>query len=104
MNNPCLLASPPQTQALSSKTFSPPPLDGSLTLPELYEWHLKNTPNHRLFVFSREHGGTRTILWPEAVGAVRTGARLVRRAMGWKSGMNDVPVVAILAASGRDVF
>ncbi|KAF8878687.1 hypothetical protein CPB84DRAFT_1793984, partial [Gymnopilus junonius] len=99
MDVPSLLPNPPQTQALSSKTFLPPPLNGSLTLPELCEWQSKNSPNHRLFVFSRENGQVRTICWPEAVRAIHNGTRLVRKFMGWQPGMKDAPVVAILAAS-----
>ena len=101
MASPRLVPSPPPTQALSSKTFVPPPLDGSITLPELFEWHLVHSPNHPLFMFSRENGDVRTIFWPEAVRAIHTGARLVRKALGWQPGLKNPPVVAILAAAGR---
>jgi len=102
MNPPRVIPKAPQTQALSSKTFTPPLLDGTLTLPELYEWHLKNTPNHPLFIFPRSNEGNRTILWPEAVRAIHTGARFVRKIMEWKAGtVRDKPVIAILAASGK---
>ncbi|SJK98376.1 uncharacterized protein ARMOST_01641 [Armillaria ostoyae] len=91
---------PPQTQALTSKTFIPPPLDGSLTLPEIYDWHSKHNPGHRLFVYTQQDGTPRTICWPEAVRAVHTGAKLFRDRLGWKPGMaNEKPVVAILAIS-----
>ncbi|PPR02158.1 hypothetical protein CVT26_012119 [Gymnopilus dilepis] len=99
MAPPRLVPSPPPTQALSSKTFVPPPLDGSITLPELFEWHLVHSPNHPLFMFSRENGDVRTIFWPEAVRAIHTGARLVRKALGWQPGLKNPPVVAILAAA-----
>jgi len=99
------LPAPPQTQALSSATFVPPPLDGSLTLPEVYDWHLKNTPDHPLFIYAKHNGlEVRRILWPEAVRAIHVGARLVRKTMGWQPGMADTPVVAILAASGQTCF
>ncbi|KAF9556254.1 acetyl-CoA synthetase-like protein [Agrocybe pediades] len=90
---------PPQTQALSSATFTPPPLDGSLSLPEQYEWHLKHSPNHPLFTYATENKDVRTILWREAVKAIHTGARLVRQTMKWAPGMKNPPVIAILAAS-----
>ena len=95
---------PPQTQALSSTTFRPPPLDGTLSLAEQYDWHLKNTPNHPLFIYARSDQSIRTILWPEAVRAIHEGARLVRKAMNWTPGNLDVPVAAILAASGEVEF
>ncbi|KAK0458897.1 uncharacterized protein EV420DRAFT_1269857 [Desarmillaria tabescens] len=90
---------PPQTQALSSKTFIPPPLDGSLALPEIYDWHLKHSPSHRLFVYTQQDGTPRTIYWPEAVRAVHAGAKLLRNRLGWKPGANEKPVVAVLAIS-----
>ncbi|KAF8890513.1 hypothetical protein CPB84DRAFT_1849102 [Gymnopilus junonius] len=89
----------PQTQAQSSKTFSIPPLDGSLTLPEIFDWHAQHSKEHRLFVFAQENGEIRNILWPEAVRAIHVGARIIRRIMDWKAGMKDIPVVAVLAAS-----
>ncbi|KAF8626806.1 hypothetical protein AX17_006463 [Amanita inopinata Kibby_2008] len=86
----------PQTQALSSNTFCPPPMDGSLTLPELLDWHFRNSPNHRLLVYPTE-SGVRTICWREAVKAIFTGVRIVRKRLAWKP--EDDAVVAILATS-----
>lgn len=101
-----LLPSPPQTQALTSKTFKSPPLDGSLTLPEMYDWHRDNTPEHPLFVYSDDDGERTTILWPEAVNAVNRAARITRERMGCDpEKCPDVsagtPVVAIIAAAGQ---
>ncbi|KAK0220052.1 hypothetical protein IW262DRAFT_1554790 [Armillaria fumosa] len=90
---------PPQTQALTSKTFIPPPLDGSLTLPEIYDWHSKHNPDHRLFVYTQQDGTPKTIYWPEAARAVHTGAKLFRDRLGCKLGADEKPVVAILAIS-----
>ncbi|KAJ3847468.1 hypothetical protein EV368DRAFT_51127 [Lentinula lateritia] len=89
---------PPVTQALSSETFRPPPLDGSLTLCEMYDWHARNTSNHRLFVFAQEDGTTRTIFWPEAVKAVWTGVRLIRDRVSSES-LEKTPIVAIVSMS-----
>jgi len=96
------LPKPPQTQALSSKTFSPPPLDGSLTLPELCDWHLQHSPEHPFFIYPRQDGELQTITWAHAARAILTGARLVRKIMGWRRGMTGTaPVVAMLSASGE---
>ncbi|KAF8993889.1 hypothetical protein BDQ17DRAFT_1431390 [Cyathus striatus] len=73
-----LLPPPPSTQALASDTFRPPPLDGSLTLPEIYDWHMKNTPNHRLFVYA---------------------AKMNHATQGHNRSQSEAPVIAILAAS-----
>ncbi|KAF8200278.1 hypothetical protein BJ912DRAFT_1020035 [Pholiota molesta] len=91
------LPAPPPTQALQSKTFRPPPLDRSLTLPEIYDWHLVNTPDHRLFIFADENQNTRTIYWPEAVKAVYNGARFLRNNIDRKQDSDTIPIVAILA-------
>ncbi|KAH7912698.1 hypothetical protein BJ138DRAFT_1083028 [Hygrophoropsis aurantiaca] len=90
---------PPQTQALSSATFRPPPLDGSLTIPEIYDWHLEHTPNHRLFVYAQNDGNIRSIFWPEAVRAIHVAANIIKARIGLEGGIEDVKIVAILASS-----
>lgn len=98
------LPPPPPTQFLSCKTFRPPPLDGSLTLCEMYEWHAKNTPNHRLFTFAKADGSMRAIYWPEAVRAIHRGARIVRDRIEPNPSCEEAPIVAILAAQGMFFF
>ena len=94
----------PRTQALSSKTFRPPPLDGSMTIAELYDWHLQNTPEHPLFVFADDSGQNHTILWPEVVRAVHGAGRRIRSMAtpGLDTSISpEVPcTVAILCAAG----
>ncbi|KAF9561000.1 acetyl-CoA synthetase-like protein [Agrocybe pediades] len=98
MSTPRYLATAPKTQSLSSETFTPPPLDGSLTLPEIFDWHLQHSSSHPLYVY-RQDGHIRTILWPEAVRAVYAGVEFVRKAMDRVPGVNTHQVVAILAPS-----
>ncbi|KAJ7191755.1 hypothetical protein B0H12DRAFT_1039746 [Mycena haematopus] len=99
MSQPRHLPPPPQTQARSSQTFVPPPLDGSLTIAQIYDWHFHNTPNHRLFVYAHADGSVRTILWPEALQAIYVGVKLLRNRFNWVPGMVEMPVVSILASS-----
>ncbi|KAK0463970.1 uncharacterized protein EV420DRAFT_1638889 [Desarmillaria tabescens] len=87
---------PPQPQGFFSSTFRAPPLDGSLTILEIYAWHLQHSPNHRMFVYAREDGSVRTINWAEAVAAIYTGAQLMRRRIPFEA---KPPVVAILSLS-----
>lgn len=103
---PLPIPPPPFTQAKNSKTFRPPPLDGSLTYPELYDWHLENTTNHPLFVYSYK-SDVRTLLWPEVVRAVHRAGRFVRSVASQGASVADtsaVPespvVVGMLCASG----
>ncbi|KAI5119742.1 hypothetical protein M0805_008672 [Coniferiporia weirii] len=95
------LASPPNTQALTSKTFKPPPLDGSLTIPGIYDWHLENTPDHPLFVYSDAQGHQHTITWPVAVKAIHRAAHVVHSRVGRDRGVDELhpPVVAILSST-----
>ncbi|KAJ3520636.1 hypothetical protein NM688_g9133 [Phlebia brevispora] len=88
---------PPPTQGLSTKTFRQPPMDGTLTGPEIYDWHMKYSVDHPLFVFADEQGNTRTINWPEAVRAVHRSGRIMQSLA--KSIPVARPTFAIHAAS-----
>ncbi|OSX58824.1 hypothetical protein POSPLADRAFT_1151619 [Postia placenta MAD-698-R-SB12] len=76
-----------------------PPLDGSLALPELYEWHAEHSPDHPLFVFAKEDGSVHKLCWPEVLRAVYTGVKIIRDRAHWQPGMTKAPVVAILSNS-----
>lgn len=92
---------PPQTIAIQSNTFRPPPLDGSITVPEMYDWHLKNSPDHPIFVYSDEDGATSTIKIEEAVKAMHRAGRRIQRAMSYdRAVVSTVPFLAILANTG----
>ncbi|KAF9261014.1 acetyl-CoA synthetase-like protein [Marasmius fiardii PR-910] len=93
------IPTPPQTQALSCTTFRPPVLDGSLNLLDMCDWHYKHSPNHPMFVFSRQDGTTRTITWREAISAVYRGVKLVQDRFGVESLGSEPPVVGIAAQS-----
>ncbi|KAJ3535272.1 hypothetical protein NM688_g7002 [Phlebia brevispora] len=95
----------PRTQALSSTTFRPPPLDGSLSIPELYDWHLTNSPDHPLFVFSDENGSATTITWKEVGCAVHRGGHLVQGVVHKTTTARPERIVcAILAYSDTIVY
>ncbi|KAK0453913.1 hypothetical protein EV421DRAFT_2007167 [Armillaria borealis] len=87
---------PPQKQGEQSTTFLPPPIDGSFTVQQMYDWHLHHSPNHRMFVYAREDGSLRNIYWAEAVTAAYTCARLMNNRILFKG---KPPVVAILSMS-----
>ncbi|KZT07586.1 acetyl-CoA synthetase-like protein [Laetiporus sulphureus 93-53] len=89
----------PQIHGRSSTTFKLPPLEGSLTLPELFDWQAQNSPSHRVFTFADDDGETRDITWREAARGVHTGAKLVRSRLGSQPGIHETPVIAILATS-----
>ncbi|EPS94264.1 hypothetical protein FOMPIDRAFT_1055251 [Fomitopsis schrenkii] len=92
----------PRVHALSSTTFESPPIENtSLTLPELFEWHLEHSPNHRLFVFLTSDGTIRTITWAQEVRAMYRGAGIIhsRLAVITSESSAEPPVVAIIAPS-----
>lgn len=91
------IAPPPRTQALNTTTFCPPPLNGTLTLPEIWDWHAEHSPKHPLFGFTDDEGGGRTVYWPEAVRAFH---RAGRHALSKLPKDASHSVVAILAACG----
>ncbi|KAK7453562.1 hypothetical protein VKT23_001446 [Stygiomarasmius scandens] len=61
-----------------SPTFRPPPFDGSLTVPEIVDWHYKHSAKNPLFVYPRADGSLCKITWAEFACAVATGARIIR--------------------------
>lgn len=94
---------PPHTQALNSTTFTPAPLDGSLTLPEICDWHLSHSPKHPLFVYAEQFPDKTEILWDEGVKAIHRAAHVINSAVdsnGLESTSFTPPVVAMFAASG----
>lgn len=92
----------PTPQAVQSRTFTVPPLDGTLSLPEIYDWHRLHSPNHSLFVYQDGFSEVRTITWSHAVRAIHVAARLVEAAL--KSTSNGSSrlstVVGVLAMTG----
>ncbi|KAF9451607.1 acetyl-CoA synthetase-like protein [Macrolepiota fuliginosa MF-IS2] len=89
------MATLPCPQAQNSPTFTPPPLDGSLTVPEIYDYHLGHSSTHPLFVYDCD-SAVQTITWKQAVQAIHTAARSLR-SIPTLQDTRDVPVVAILA-------
>lgn len=87
-------------QGASSSTFRPPPLDGSLTLPEVFDFHSANNPDHALFRYE-DHDGLHTIVWSSAVQAFHTAAKLVQKYVPQDAGTASPTVISILAAAGE---
>ena len=87
-------------------TFASPPLDGTLTLPDIYEWHSRNSPKHPLFVYEDGPGKVRTILWEESIHGLNRAALRCTDAVGLQklNARNKFPVVAILASLGSWLF
>ena len=94
----------PKTQVLNSLTFKAPPLNKSLTLPDLYDWHHKNSPTHPLFVYEDGPGEVTTIAWAEVVRGIHRAAHLVASripAEDVTAALEGRPItIAVLAVTG----
>ncbi|EJD40548.1 acetyl-CoA synthetase-like protein [Auricularia subglabra TFB-10046 SS5] len=66
-------AVPPATER---PLFTPPALDGTCTLVEAYDWHLKHSPDHVLYKYEDVDGSIRTVTWKEDTQAVYRAARI----------------------------
>lgn len=69
-----------------------------MTIPEIYDWHLLNSPNHPLFVYDDEEGAEHIINWGTAVRAVHRAGRIIQSRVECADVKS--PIVAILASSG----
>ncbi|KAK7689664.1 hypothetical protein QCA50_007459 [Cerrena zonata] len=89
----------PKTQGLTSSTFKIPPLDGSLTLPQIYDWNLKHSPTHPLFEYADEDGVITTLTWAQVVRGVHHAGAYVKLkiAKDQQRSLEDRPIVSILA-------
>ncbi|GJE93538.1 acetyl-CoA synthetase-like protein [Phanerochaete sordida] len=93
------IAPPPKTQGLATTTFVPPPLDGSLTIAEMWDWHAAHSPAHPFFEYSDDTGHVTAIKAPEAANAMHRAGRIVRAVLDAHPAAERRPIVALLASS-----
>ena len=89
----------PTPQGSNSATFTPPPVDGSLYLAEVYDFLGEHSPNHPVFVYD-ENGSLHTITWSTLARAIHTAARLVEGHIRPGDRNKNSTVVAVLSTSG----
>ncbi|KAK0199436.1 NRPS-like enzyme [Desarmillaria ectypa] len=84
----------PAPQGVSSSTYNPPPLDGSLTVPELFDYNGFHSAKHTLFRYNNlDNGESRSITWAEGVAAFHVAGHYFREHINDESPV----VVGILA-------
>ncbi|KDQ52238.1 hypothetical protein JAAARDRAFT_184391 [Jaapia argillacea MUCL 33604] len=83
----------------NSPTFKSPPLDGTLSVPEFYDFLAVHAPNHPVFNYVNADGRLETVFWPQLTRAIHRAGRLTIRSVGSPSTAPNTPVVAILAAA-----
>lgn len=79
--------------------FKFPPLNGTFTIPQLYDWHLIHNANHPVFMY-KQIGSSKTIqlTYSKVVPAIHRAGNLILAAIN--SGTSPGPV-AIAATSGK---
>lgn len=95
---------PLKPQGANSPTFVQPPLDFSLSFPEILEWNARHSHYHPLFRYSEGLDQTRTICWGEAIQGFRRASRYIKSLVNdpWE---NAKPrVIGILSSSGASGF
>ncbi|KAI0058351.1 acetyl-CoA synthetase-like protein [Artomyces pyxidatus] len=90
-------------------TFTPAPFDGSSTLPEAFDHHAKNSPDHPLFVFADSATTNRKITYSEAWRMIKRAAMIIRghhdrsaaryTAQEGVRPLNQGPTIGILASA-----
>jgi acyl-CoA synthetase (AMP-forming)/AMP-acid ligase II len=84
-------------------SWSPPPVDGSLTVPEIFDWHYEHNPDHISFVYPDGDGSPKQITMKEAVRAMHRAGRYYTQKftdLGYPPDIHNAPVIAIYAATG----
>ena len=87
-------------QGSGSSTFTPPPLDGSLVLHQIYDFHGKHSAKHPLYVFEDPFGELRTMSWADAQRGIHRASQFATKALGIPGNAANPPTIAILANSG----
>lgn len=58
-------------QGVKSKTFKRIALDTTMTIPELFEYHAKHSPEHPVFVYADDEQKEHVLCYPEVYRAIR---------------------------------
>ncbi|KAF8995095.1 hypothetical protein BDQ17DRAFT_1311142 [Cyathus striatus] len=72
----------PTYPVAEARNFKLPPLDSSLLLPEIYDWHLENNPLHSVFVFEDDDGEYKHLTYSDIVPAVHRAGRIIGKLVG----------------------
>ncbi|KAF8581155.1 acetyl-CoA synthetase-like protein [Ramaria rubella] len=97
-------AIPLNPQAVDSSTFVSPPLDASLGLHELYDFHLQNSEEHPLFSWNSPTFGLQTLTWGDVARGSHRAAHFIAKHAQTPTEGDIPPVIAVLAPTGESVF
>ena len=99
----------PTPQGVNSQTFSAAPFDHGLSVPGLYEYHAKNSPNHAIFTYTDpDTSVSHDVLYSQAWSDIRKIASIVQanylHSKMHAKGTKERPIIGILALSGTPTF
>ncbi|KAL0065581.1 hypothetical protein AAF712_007359 [Marasmius tenuissimus] len=90
--------------ALRAPKFQRPPLDGSLSIAEIYDWHVDHNPNHPIFVYATgiRGGDIKNISYSQFSDACHRAGFILADLFGVDpyGARDDYPVVGILSTAG----
>ena len=93
---------PQSAYAFDFGQWKAPPLDGSLTVSELYDWHEQHNPDHTLFIYHHPTQPHKIELpISRVVPASRRAARYVASLANIDLDASPKPLIAIIAATGK---
>ncbi|KAJ7651368.1 hypothetical protein FB45DRAFT_859923 [Roridomyces roridus] len=87
-------------QGLSSPTFKAGPVDGTLTIPQLIELQLEQSPHHTAFIYDLPGGDIISITFSQYIRTVHAAARRFLRDSAPNGGDGKPTVVALFANTG----
>ena len=99
------ISPPPPTQALTSTTFIPPPLDLSLTVAEIVDFQRTHSPNHVAYIYEDVSGVCKQITFSAWTRAIHRAGRCVRNLLQLPEPQTNLvnPVIFLLANSGGEI-
>ncbi|KAJ6452142.1 hypothetical protein C8R47DRAFT_1258379 [Mycena vitilis] len=89
-----------QSQGMNTRSFCAPPLDGSLTIPQLLDYHLERSPNHKAYIYDDGQGAISSVEFAEYIRAVHAACRLLLRDTEPGAPHKVGAVVALFADTG----
>ena len=93
-----------KSQATRSTTFTIPPLDGTLSIPQIFDFHAQESRDHPLFVFEDAAESLAHVTYDHFMRAAHRAARTFteyQMNMDYAlSSSKKVPIFAVLAAAG----
>lgn len=107
MASTSFIATPSNLRLHTAEGWTIPPLDGSLSVPELYDFHYERNPDHPVFVYARPDGtGLTPVPFAELVPAAHRAGWKVTRTTAFDHSADPAlrPTVAVLAASGKSAL